>query len=378
MKDSAPRPRILFLSNTFESIYNFWREVIQSLLDQGVEVYAAALPTRYEEELRAMGCVIEHVQLSRHGSNPMKDLLFLRRCMELFRKVAPTLIFSFTIKPNIYGAMAAHLTGYPIVCSITGTGPAFLHSGPRSMLIRLLYRLALRLSRRVFFQNEDDMNYFLRHRLLHGNGELLPWGSGVNLEAHRLLPMPPDEVTHFVYVGRIMRLKGVDTFFTCAERMKREELPCRFHVAGVEDEPRHEKTIQRLVREGIIDYHGFCYPIDPILAQCHCVVLPSLGGEGVPNCLMESCACGRACIASDVNGSRNVVVEGRNGYLFPAGDADALYSCMKRFMALPWQEKKHMGLAGRQHAEAHYDRNSVVERYVQEVQWLLKESDATP
>lgn len=125
-------------------------------------------------------------------------------------------------------------------------------------------------------------------------------------------------------------------------------------------------------------YHGFCYPIDPILAQCHCVVLPSLGGEGVPNCLMESCACGRACIASDVNGSRNVVVEGRNGYLFPAGDADALYSCMKRFMALPWQEKKHMGLAGRQHAEAHYDRNSVVERYVQEVQWLLRESDATP
>ena len=94
MKDSAPRPRILFLSNTFESIYNFRREVIQSLLDQGVEVYAAALPTRYEEELRAMGCVIEHVQLSRHGCNPMKDLLFLRRCKELFRKVAPTLIFS--------------------------------------------------------------------------------------------------------------------------------------------------------------------------------------------------------------------------------------------------------------------------------------------
>lgn len=372
------RPRVLFLASTFESIYGLRREIIESLLEQGMEVYAAALPTRHEEKLRAMGCVIEHIQLSRRGCNPLEDLLFLRQCVGLFRRVKPTLILSFTIKPNIYGTMAAHLTGCPIVCNVTGTGPAFLHPGFRSWLIRLLYRVALRYPRRVFFQNADDMDYFLRHHLLYGNGELLPWGSGVNLDTHRLLTMPPDDVTHFIFVGRIMRLKGVDTFFSCAERMRREQLPCCFHVAGAEDEPRYAEKVQRLAREGIIENHGFCYPIDSMLAHCHCVVLPSLGGEGVPNCLMESCACGRACIASDVNGSRDVVMEGKNGYLFPAGDADALYRCMKRFMALPYAEKCAMGLAGRQHAEAHYSRKNVVERYVLEIQGLLDEGKPNP
>ena len=363
--------RILVLANDIKTIRWFRMELLRALLGLGAEVHLVMPDTGDERDLLDMGCLIHHVKLSRHGCNPLVELGLLGQYRAIFQRLRPDLVLSFTIKPNIYGTLTAYRAGCPIVCNITGTGAAFLKNNGLSAVIRHLYRYALPHAHRVFFQNREDMHYFQTHRLLGGNGELLPWGSGVNLTLHTPSPMPPDGITHFVFVGRVVAIKGVDTLFACAERMAREKLPCRFHIAGLVEASRYQKRVKALREAGVLIDHGLCSPIDPVLRACHCVVLPSQGGEGVPNSLMEGSACGRACIASRVNGSRDVVIDGKTGFLFPAGDEEALYDCLVRFMRLPYAEKVAMGQAGRRHVEAYYDRQNVVDRYCREAIELL-------
>lgn len=360
--------RVLLLSNDEQNIRCFRQELVEALIKAGYAVTVCVPASAYDAVLQGLGCKTMPVRLEPHGCNPLADVGVMVRYIRLFRRIQPDVVFCYTIKPNLYGAMAGRWTGRRVVCSVTGTGCTFLREGWRSRLIRMLYRQALPWAERVFFQNAEDKAYFEAHNLVGAQGEVLPWGSGVNLEMHRVQAMPRDEETHFVFVGRVMRLKGIETYLEVACRMRKENRQCRFHVAGAVGERQYAKRLKELEAEGVIIYHGYCTPIDPILGQCHCVVLPSLGGEGVPNALMEGSACGRACIATRVNGAKEVVAEGETGYLCEPGDVEGLYRSMKRFMALPWERKVAMGLAGRRRMEERYDRQEVVKRYLREVE----------
>lgn len=362
--------RVLFLPNHYITLHCFRKELIERLVEKGHEVYLALPESEENEAFVRMGCRLAPVRMNRHGMNPVSDIALCVQYVRLFRRLRPDVVFSYTIKPNIYGSIAARITHTRIICNITGTGAAFLHENWLSAVVRMLYRHSVKYADLVFFQNESNRRYCRRHGLVDGNDELLPCGSGVNLRAYQPSSMPEDTVTHFLFVGRVMRIKGIDAYLECARRLKAKGIPAMFHIAGFVDEKGYERRLREMHTAGVIDYVGYSREMTARYERCHCVVLPSLGGEGVPNVLLEAAASGRACIASSVPGAWEAVEDGVTGYLCEAGSADALEECMLRFVRLPLADKERMGAAGRTRMENGFDREQVIRRYMKEVEKL--------
>ena len=329
----AETKTVLFLSNHFITLYNFRRELVARLLERGHRVVLSMPAMEQNVYFKDLGCEIIETPMSRRGMDPLEDLRLLRQYRRIMRAVDPDVIFSHTIKPNI----------------------------------RELYRISIRKCSKVFFQNTGDRDYFIRHGMVKDNWDMLP-GSGVNLEQHALAPMPDDGEIRFLYIGRIMAVKGIDQYLQCAKAIRARHPDTRFYLAGFIEEAALEPVMKEYTEAGIVEYLGFRDDIDDWIRHCHCTVLPSLGGEGVPNVLLESAAAGRACIASNINGSREVIEDGVTGYLYPVGDTEALIDRVERFLALSSAERQAMGLRGHEKAAREFDREKVIARYVEEAE----------
>ena len=358
---------VLFLSNHFITLYAFRRELIERLLQRGHRVVLSMPADEQNEYFRKLGCEIIETPMSRRGLNPLEDLKLLRKYKEIMRTVQPDVIFSYTSKPDIYGSMASNALGFRQVCNITGRGNALAYDNLLAVTVRALYRASIKNCYKVFFQNADDKDYFLRHGIVKDNWELIP-GSGVNLSQHALSPMPDDGEIRFLYIGRIMEVKGVDQFLDCAVAVRRRHPNARFYLAGWIEQDVYKDKLARYQAEGYIEYLGFQKDIDAWIRRCHCTVLPSHGGEGVPNAVLESAAAGRACIVSDVPGSRDAVEDGVTGYHFEAGSSAALIEKAERFLALTKEERERMGLAGHEKVAREFDRELVIGAYLREVE----------
>lgn len=363
----AETKTVLFLSNHFITLYNFRRELVARLLERGHRVVLSMPAMEQNVYFKDLGCEIIETPMSRRGMDPLEDLRLLRQYRRIMRAVDPDVIFSYTIKPNIYGTLASNALGYRQICNITGTGATFLKENLLSRLVRELYRISIRKCSKVFFQNTGDRDYFIRHGMVKDNWDMLP-GSGVNLEQHALAPMPDDGEIRFLYIGRIMAVKGIDQYLQCAKAIRARHPDTRFYLAGFIEEAALEPVMKEYTEAGIVEYLGFRDDIDDWIRHCHCTVLPSLGGEGVPNVLLESAATGRACIASNINGSREVIEDGVTGYLYPVGDTEALIDRVERFLALSSAERQAMGLRGHEKAAREFDREKVIARYVEEAE----------
>lgn len=366
MTDNSSGKKILILSNHFITLYAFRRELIERLTADGNDVYISIPEDERNEYFEKLGCRLIITPMSRRGMNPLKDFGLLRSYRRIMRDLRPDIVFSYTIKPNIYGAMAANSLKLKQVCNITGTGATFMKEGLLSAAVRTLYRMSLRNVYKVFFQNTGDRDYFVKHGLVRDNWDVLP-GSGVNLKQHCFTELPADDTVSFIYIGRIMAVKGIREFLNCAEYIRPKYPNARFYMAGFIEEERLEASIREAAERGIVEYVGFQEDIDSWIRKCHCTILPSLGGEGVPNVLLESAATGRACIASRINGSMDVVEEGRTGFLFEPGNTDELIEKVEKFLALSFEEKRAMGCAGHEKVEREFDREIVISRYMREV-----------
>lgn len=367
MAENKRAKTVLILSNHFVTLFFFRRELIERLIGLGYRVCISMPEDERNSFFEELGCQVIVTPMSRRGINPAEDLRLIMEYRRIMRELKPDVIFSYTIKPNIYGAMASNALQLRQVCNVTGTGATFLKESPLSAVARVLYRASLRRAYRVFFQNRGDRDYFVSHRMVRDNWELLP-GSGVNLQRHALRELPQGDTVSFIYVGRIMAVKGVDEFLECARQIRQRHPDTRFYMAGFVEEPRLEKLIGEYGREGVVEYLGFQEDIDHWIGACHCTILPSLGGEGVPNVLLESAAIGRACIASRISGSEDVVDDGHTGYLFTPGNAADLIDKVERFLSLTAEERRAMGLAGRAKVEREYDRETVIARYLREAE----------
>lgn len=357
---------ILFLSNHFITLWSFRRELIARLLEQGHRVVLSMPADEQNACFSDLGCEIIDTPMSRRGVNPAEDLQLLHRYRRIMRQVKPDIIFSYTSKPNIYGAMASTALGFRQVCNITGRGNALAYDNALALIVRALYRASIKKAYKVFFQNRDDRDYFMRHRIVRGNWALIP-GSGVNLGQHALTPMPDDGEIRFLYIGRIMAVKGVDQFLDCAKAIRVKHPNTRFYLAGWVEQDQYKAKLDDYQAAGYIEYLGFQKEIDAWIRRCHCTVLPSLGGEGVPNAVLESAATGRACIVSDVPGSRDAVENGVTGYLFKPGDSADLIDKAERFLDLTREQREQMGLAGHEKAAREFDREIVIRAYLSEV-----------
>ena len=358
---------VLILSNHFITLYAFRRELIQRLLEHGHRVVLSMPADEQNEYFRSLGCEIIDTPMSRRGLNPLEDLRLPGQYRRIMRAVRPDVIFSYTSKPDIYGSMASTALGLRQVCNITGRGNALAYDNLLAATVRALYRASIRHAYKVFFQNADDRDYFLRHGIVKDNWALLP-GSGVNLSQHVLTPMPDDGEIRFLYVGRIMGVKGIDQLLDCAVAVRRRHPNTRFYLAGWIEQVEYEAKLREYEAGGYIEYLGFQKDVDLWIRRCHCTILPSHGGEGVPNAVLESAATGRACIVSDVPGSRDAVEDGVTGYLFEPRSSAALIEKVERFLALSKEERERMGLAGHEKAARQFDREIVIRAYLREVE----------
>lgn len=357
--------RVLFLANHFITLYSFRKELIKTLLNDGNEVFLSIPEDENNGYFFNLGCKIIATPVDRRGMNPIKDVKLIRLYKKIIAEVKPDIIFSYTIKPNIYGTLASNGKCRQI-CNVTGTGATFLKKNIVSEICKLLYRMSVKKCYKVFFQNSGDCDFFKQNRMIRENYEILP-GSGCNMEEHAYCEMPAGDDLKFIFIGRVMRLKGIDEYLACAKKIKSEFPSVTFYIAGWNEEDAYKQIVEDYEKCGAVKYIGFRKDISEWIKKCHCTILPSHGGEGLPNALLESAATGRICIASDISGSRDVVENGKTGFLFKAGDSDELTACVRKVLSMTQDQRRQMGLSGRQKVECEFDRQIVIDAYMNEL-----------
>ena len=361
--------KVLILANKSTGLYKFRGELLETLIAKGHEVFISVPNGDFIDEMQQMGCHFIETEISRHGTNPLTDLALAKKYCSIIKSVKPDIVFTYTVKPNVYGGIACQLCKVPYVANVTGLGTAVENGGILQKITLALYRTGLRKARRVFFQNQANRDFMLRHKVVRGAYSLLP-GSGVNLE--RFAPLPyPDETDgiHFVFISRIMREKGIEQYLDAALslRAKRSNPSLYFHICGF-CEPEYKGQLDECVKNGTVIYHGMVRDVREIHKISHCTVHPSFYPEGISNVLLESCACARPIITTDRSGCREVVDDGVNGYVVKQRDGEDLIQKIERFVALSHVQKKQMGLAGRAKVEKEFDRKIVVDAYMKEME----------
>lgn len=358
--------RILFLSNHFITLYSFRKELIKRLLEDGHEVFLSLPEDPDNKYFLELGCKIVITPIDRRGVNPAKDIKLLFFYKKTISEICPDVIFSYTIKPNIYGCLA-HGKKYKQICNITGTGATFLKKNVISEICKVLYRLSFRNAYKVYFQNTGDRDFFVKNSMLKGNYEILP-GSGCNLEEHHYIPMKDDGTTRFIFIGRVMKLKGIDEYLEAAKLIREKYDNAEFYIAGWNEEKEYKKIVAEYEQKGYVKYIGFRKNISDWIAKCDCTVLPSHGGEGIPNVLLESAAIGRICIGSRISGTKDVIEDGIIGFLFEARNVGSLVGAIEKVMKLSPEQKAEMGLAGREKVKKEYNREIIIQKYIKEVE----------
>lgn len=378
IKDRCPHnnKRILFLVNHEVVIYNFRLELVERLLHDGYEVHISTPVGERVDKLKDLGAIIHPISFDRHGMNPIDELKTLGEYIRLMKEVQPLIVFGYTIKPNLYGALASRWHGIPFVANITGLGTAVENGGIKQKITVLLYRIAFGTKKgkiqRVFFQNEENEQFFKNAGIaldIHG---ILP-GSGVNLGRFPYREMPgcgdgkTGKPVKFAFISRIMVEKGIEQYLDAAEAIKAEYPNTEFHVCGF-FEPEYDSTrLMKLDNQGTIIFHGNIENVGDFMSQMHCIIHPTYYPEGISNVLLEACATGRPIITTNRSGCREVVEDGVNGYMVPCKNSARLIEMVRRFMELSINDRLQMGRNARKKVEVEFDRAIIVDEYINEV-----------
>lgn len=361
--------KILILANDYKTIANFRMEVVQALLQAGHDVTLSLPEDSRNQCFLSMGCKVVNTEISRHGTNPIKELRLLSEYRRQIKACRPDVVLTYTVKPNIYGSMAAEKLHVPVINNVTGLGSVLQKDGLMKKLMLALQKRAYRRSVCVFFQNEGNLQTFRELGVVGAQAALLP-GSGVNLTLHSFCAYPSErEHVDFIIVSRLRKDKGFDEFFAMVERVVPHCPKARFHIVGWVEEERYRQTLKRYEGSERVIYHGETTQseVHTLLTQAHCLIHPSYH-EGMANVLMEAAAAGRPCLASDIPGCREAIENGVTGYTFAAQDADALTSAVERFLAQSEEVHAAMGRAGREKMEREFDRELVIQRYLKEIE----------
>lgn len=362
--------RVVLAINAAWNIANFRAGLIRGLQSDGWEVVAVAPRDEHVARVEALGCRFVPIEMNAGGTNPLQDWRLYREFKRILKVEAPDAFLGFTIKPNVFGGLAAQSLDIPVINNIAGLGTAFIRQSWLTHVARALYRQSLRRSHCVLFQNEDDRSYFVETGLVRAERTRRVPGSGVDLDAFAYCEPPPvyarDPRLRILFIGRILRDKGVLELIEAARLLQRRRVAARIQVLGFCD--THNPTaisIDQLAQwqaEGLIEYLGSTDDVRPMIRQAHAVVLPSYR-EGVPRTLLEAAAMGRPLIASDAVGCRDAVDPGINGLLARTRDAQDLADRIEQFVDLPLPLRLAWGQASRAKMEREFDEQLVVQTY---------------
>lgn len=362
--------KIVICINTAWNLVNFRAGLIRALVEAGHEVVAVAPHDEYAAALESLGCRYVALPMDNGGTRPVQDALLLWRFWRLLRRERPDVYLGYTVKPNVYGSLAAHWLGITVINNIAGLGAVFIKGGWLVRVVQGLYRAALGRSAKVFFQNGDDWQMFVHGGLVKPETtDLLP-GSGIDLQRFQPVPLPcttDSSAVRFLLIARMLRDKGVVEYVEAARLLQARWPLADFCLLGFVD-VQNPTAISRAemddwVAQGVVRYLGVSDDVREQIGEADCVVLPSYR-EGTPRTLLEAAAMGRSIVTTDAVGCREVVDDGVNGYLCQVRDATDLADKMERILLMTPLQRKTMGLRGRAKMEREFDEQIVINRYL--------------
>jgi glycosyltransferase involved in cell wall biosynthesis len=364
------RQRTIVLSvNASWNVINFRQGLIRALQQEGHRVVALTPRDSWTDHFPQIG--VEHFPLAmdRKSLSPWSDLALFWGYRRALRRIGADVFLGFTVKPNVWGSLAAHSLGIRVINNVSGLGTAFIGEGLLTRLVSALYAMAFRRSATIFFQNEEDRDLFLRKRIVAPQKARLLPGSGI--DAERFRPVEPTGVSEtgftFLLIARLLRDKGVREYVEAARLVRREAPEARFQLLGFID-PGNRTAIAReevdsWVDEGVVEYLGQSDDVRPAIAEAGCIVLPSYR-EGLPRTLLEAAAMAKPVIATDVPGCRQIVADGINGLLCRARDARSLADAMLNMLGAAPEQRALWGRAGRRRIEQEFDEKIVARLYL--------------
>lgn len=370
---------VALLTNNDDDIYCFRKELIEEIINSGYEMLISCPDGEKFELMKHIEYRYDDPVIDRRGTNIVADMKLFLHYFKLFIKNKPSVVLTYTAKPNVYAGIAAYLLRIPVISNVTGFGSVLNEGGLKQKLIMTLFKFAFRRSACVMFQNSTNMKLAEESGMVNGEHKLIP-GSGVNTERYPLQPYPDGgngkdgEKVVFNYIGRILHDKGVDDYIEAAKRIKADYPNTEFNMLGFIEptEIHYEKLLSELEKKDIVKYRGSQKDIKPFVAASHATIHPSTYGEGMSNVLLESASSGRPIISTDNPGCQETFVDGKTGFIYHGGDVDALCNQIKKFLALPNEERKLMGENGREYIKSNFERRKVVESYLEKINNLCR------
>lgn len=354
--------KILILANSSGGLYDFRNELVLRLLKK--YKVTASLPDQVRTaELEKEGCKVVNIPMNRRGVNPAEDLKLLRSYRKLLKEEKPDLVLTYTIKPNIYGGFLCRMKKIPYIETVTGLGSTFQKQGFFLKMIVAMYRTGLKRASCIFFQNKENQEIFEKYGIT-GRRARLVGGSGVNLVRHAFEPYPEGDHIRFLYVGRMMREKGIEELLEASRQLHGEKVS--FELLGYPDEDYQEK-LDDFERQGCIRQLGFHPDVHEYIKNASALVLPTYH-EGMSNVLMEASATGRPVIATNISGCREIFEEGVTGFGCTPKDSADLVRALLEFMKLSVSQRAGMGKAARAKMEREFDREKVADAYMEEIE----------
>ena len=351
------KKKILIITNHSYMLWQFRRELITELM-KDYEVVLSMPFVGHETDFQNMGLRCIKTDMERRGMNPITDMNLIRQYRSMLKKEQPDLVITYSIKPNVYAGWLCGRMGIPFCANVQGLGSAFQNKALARM-VTFLYKRAFRKVRTVFFENEINAREFQKRNIFPIEKQKILRGAGINLSYYSLQPYPENEKFHFLYLGRIMKEKGIDELFYAVRRLHKENKNFVLDLVGFFEE-EYRDIVEKLEQEGIVKFYGFHQDPRPFYTKADCVVLPSYH-EGMSNVLLEAGAMGRPVITSNIPGCREAVDKGKNGYLVKPRDRESLYQAMKKFMTLDPGKRALMGRAGREKMKKEFRKEIVVQ-----------------
>lgn len=356
--------KVLILANSSGGLYDFRNELVLELLKK-YKVYVSVPDAVAVDKLEAEGCNVIHTDINRRGMNPIQDLGLVKAYLILLKEIKPQVVLTYTIKPNIYGGFCCRLLRIPYIVNITGLGTTFERGGLLKTMVVTMYKAALKKADCVFFQNDRNKQIFEENGIFGQKSKRVN-GSGVNVDKYQSEEYPGREKPKFLFVGRLMKEKGIEEYLSCAKKYaKRAE----FDIIGYCEEA-YEEEVKHLEKMGIVKFHGFQKDVKSFYNDADAIVISSYH-EGMSNVLLEAAATGRPVLATNIPGCREAVDDNMTGLLFKSRSTQALEEAIEYFLAMPVKQRKAMGQAAREKMEREFDRRKVVESYIEEVERIL-------
>lgn len=376
---SKEKPLIALLTNNDDDVFCFRKELIDGILGEGYEMLISCPYGEKFELMKEYTYRYDDPVIDRRGTSVIRDFRLFLHYFRLFGKHKPDVILTYTAKPGVYGSIAAKLRGIPYINNVTGFGSVLNKTGLMRRIIMGLFRFAYRGAECIMFQNAVNMKLAQEIGMVKGEYRLIP-GSGVALDRYPVQPYPDGGngleggTVRFNYFGRIMHEKGVDDYIECAGRIREKYPQTEFHMCGFIEptESHYEDDLKKLGDEGIVIYHGSQKDVKPFISNAHAIIHPSTYGEGMSNVLLENASSGRPLITTDNPGCRETVEEGKNGFIYTGGNGEELIAAVEKFLAMPNEDRRRMGLAGRAKVEREFDRQTVVRAYLEQIGKILK------